>query len=150
MLFVEKWFFCCIFAVSESYGYESESTNSEMAAEGCKSPVFPRQSRRGSDGDRLFFYYYQNHFTMSEPKENAVMHGETCDKASQIIETLTSFGPISSHRLNLSEMVIAWMRSGALDADSSQQDDQQDVYFTFYLLNEVLKDVELMQKGGQQ
>ena len=47
-------------------------------------------------------------------------------------------------------MVIAWMRSGALDADSSQQDDQHDVYFTFYLLNEVLKDVELMQKGGQQ
>ena len=149
MLFVEKWFFCCIFAVSESYGYESESTNSEMAAEGCKSPVFPRQSRRGSDGDRLFFHL-QKPFTMSETKENAVMHGETCDKASQIIETLTSFGPISSHRLNLSEMVIAWMRSGALDADSSQQDDQQDVYFTFYLLNEVLKDVEWMQKGGQQ
>ena len=149
MLFVEKWFFCCIFAVSESYGYESESTNSEMAAEGCKSPVFPRQSRRGSDGDRLFFHL-QKPFTMSETKDTAVVHGETCDKASQIIETLTSFGPISSHRLNLSEMVIAWMRSGALDADSSQQDDQQDVYFTFYLLNEVLKDVELIQKGGQQ
>jgi len=96
------------------------------------------------------FFHLQKPFTMSETKDTAVMHGETCDKASQIIETLTSFGPISSHRLNLSEMVIAWIRSGALDADSSQQDDQQDVYFTFYLLNEVLKEVELMQKGGQQ
>ena len=149
MLFVEKWFFCCIFAVSETSNGELFKTNRKTAAEGCKSPVFPIHHIGVSDGDRRFFHL-QKPFTMSETKENAVMHGETCDKASQIIETLTSFGPISSHRLNLSEMVIAWMRSGALDADSSQQDDQQDVYFTFYLLNEVLKDVEWMQKGGQQ
>ena len=149
MLFVEKGFLCCIFAVSEVPVYVFQRTNSNTAAEGCKSPVFSQHNCGTSDGDRCFCKP-QIFIKMSEVKDTAVMHGETCDKASQIIETLTSFGPISSHRLNLSEMVIAWMRSGALDADSSQQADQQDVYFTFYLLNEVLKDVELMQKGGRK
>ena len=74
---------------------------------------------------------------MSEPES-----GLRVRRPKEIVKTITENGSVASHRLNLSEMLIAWLMAN----EEATDEKKEDVYFTFFILNETLKDVQSLQE----
>ena len=123
-----------IFVASEIHNFDFQQTNKAQAAKGCKYPVFPNHGYGISDGDRLF-PNLQILFKMSEKDKLG-------RRPKEIVKTITENGSVASHRLNLSEMLIAWLRVN----EEATDEKKEDVYFTFFILNETLKDVQSLQE----
>jgi hypothetical protein len=78
---------------------------------------------------------------MSDFSDN-VATSNRARRPKEIVKAITDTGSASRHRLNLSEMIIAWQHHN----EESTDQHKEDVYFTFYIINEALKEIGKLER----